>query len=446
MKHERFKFSTLDEVRQKLHELDVTIPLSEDLSVLSTPITAGSKTIPNRLAIQPMEGCDSDEGGKPSRLTIRRYERFAQSGAGLIWGEAAAIVPEGRANPRQLMITEENLDDYKRLVDMIKSISLKEHGYEPVIILQLTHSGRYSKPEGKPAPMIAYNNPLFEGDSPIAQERIVTDDYLYRLIDRYGECAKLSEQAGFDGVDVKACHRYLVCETLSAFNRPGDFGGSFENRTRLFREAVASCRAAVSSDTLVTTRMNLFDGYPRPYGWGVGEEGIEPDMSEPIELIRRFYNEYGMRIIDFTIGNPYSNPHINRPFDIGAYEPPEHPLEGVSRACRVISEIKKAIPEMTVVSSEYSYLRHFSPYQAAGMISEGHADLAGYGRMSFAYPTFARDILKNGEMDAKKCCITCSKCTELMRAGSVTGCVIKDTEEYLPLYKEFVQNSGKENK
>ncbi len=441
MKHERFNFKTLDEVKQKLHALDTNIPLSDDLSVLSTPVTAAGITIPNRLAIQPMEGCDSDEGGKPSELTIRRYKRFAESGAGLIWAEAAAIVEEGRANPRQLMITDKNLDDYKRMVDMIKSRSMEINGYEPVIILQLTHSGRYSKPQGTPAPMIAYNNPILEGDTPISSDRIVTDDYLRSLIEQYAVSARLAEQAGFDGVDIKACHRYLVCEFLSAFNRPGDFGGSFENRTRLLREAVASARSAVSADTLVTTRMNLYDGYPRPYGWGVNDSGsVEPDMAEPIELIRRFYNEYGMRIIDFTIGNPYNNPHINRPYDIGAYEPPEHPLEGVSRACDVISQIKHAIPEMKIVSSEYSYLRQFSPYQAAGMISEGHADLAGYGRMAFAYPEFARDILTKGEMEPKKCCITCSKCTELMRAGSVTGCVIKDQEVYLPLYQKFVQH------
>lgn len=444
MKHERFKFQSLDDVRQKLHELQVSLPLSADLSILSTPVSVGVHTIPNRLAIQPMEGCDSDADGTPSELTIRRYERFAESGAGLIWAEAAAIVEEGRANPRQLMLTEKNLSDFQRMVDMIKTRSMNANGYEPKIILQLTHSGRYSKPQGKPAPMIAYNNhPILEAENPIASERIVTDDYLRNLIEQYGVSARLAEQAGFDGVDIKACHRYLVCEFLSAYTRPGDFGGSFENRTRLFREAVASARASVSSDTLVTTRMNLYDGYAHPYGWGVSpESGTEPDLSEPIELVRRFYNEYGMRIIDFTIGNPYNNPHINRPYDIGAYEPPEHPLEGVSRACSVISQVKHAIPEMTIVSSEYSYLRHFSPYQAAGMISEGHADLAGYGRMAFAYPQFARDILKNGEMNPKNCCITCSKCTELMRAGSVTGCIIKDPSVYLPLYQKYVQHKG----
>jgi len=444
MKHERFNFKTLDDVRQKLHELQVSIPLSADLDILSTPVSFGGHTIPNRLAIQPMEGCDSDAGGTPSELTLRRYERFAESGAGLIWGEAAAIVPEGRANPRQLMITEENLSDYQRMVENIKTRSMELFGYEPVIMLQLTHSGRYSKPEGKPAPMIGYNCPILEGDTPLSVDRIVSDDYLRKLIEQYGVAAHLAEKAGFDGVDIKACHRYLVCEMLSAFNREGDFGGSFENRTRLLREAIASARAAVSSNTLVSTRMNLYDGYARPYGWGASEEpgSVEPDLSEPIELVRRFYDECGMRIIDFTIGNPYNNPHINRPYDIGAYEPPEHPLEGVARACDVVSQIKKAVPDMTIVSSEYSYLRHFSPYQAAGMISEDKADLAGYGRMAFAYPDFARDILNTGAMDPKKCCITCSKCTELMRAGSVTGCIIKDSGVYLPLYQKYVQHKG----
>ena len=178
-----------------------------------------------------MEGCDGTADGRPGELTLRRYDRFARSGAGLIWAEATAITPEGRANPRQLWLTEENLNDYQRFVTDIKETCMRENGFEPIVLLQATHSGRYSKPEGTPAPLIAYNNPIFEGDSPIASDRILSDDYLYGLIDKFGTTAALAERAGFDGVDIKCCHRYLNSELLSAYNRPGDIGGTLDRKS-----------------------------------------------------------------------------------------------------------------------------------------------------------------------------------------------------------------------
>lgn len=444
MQHEKFHYRSLDEVRQKLHELQVELPLSVDTDILASALDVGSRTFPNRFMIQPMEGCDASGAGTPSDLTLRRYRRFAQSGAALIWVEAAAIVPEGRGNPRQLMLTEENFSVYQEMVHMIKELCMHVNGFEPVVLLQLTHSGRYSKPAGTPAPVIAYQNPLFEKEKPLPDSCIVSDDRLWELIELYGDAACRAERAGFDGVDIKACHRYLACELLSAYTRPGPFGGDFENRTRFLREAVAAARAAVRGGTLVTTRMNLYDGYPRPYGWGAAEDSTSaPDMSEPIALARRFHEQYGMQLIDFTLGNPYTNPHVNRPFDAGAYTPPEHPLEGVARACRIIGQVKQAVPGLRVVSSENTYLRQFSPNLAAGMISQGLADLAGFGRMAFAYPDFARDFLKNGALDSRKCCIACSKCTELMRANSVTGCVVRDAEVYLPLYRAAVLKNEK---
>ena len=439
MHHEKFNYTSLESVREKAEEIGVKLPFSENISVLAEPITVSGLPIPNRLAIQPMEGCDASPDGFPSDLTLRRYLRFARSGAGLIWVEATAITPEGRANPRQLMLTEKSLESFRAMVKTIRKEALSFCGYEPAIILQLTHSGRYSKPEGVPAPIIAYNNPLFEGISPISPSHIITDDQLWELKERYGHCAALAEQAGFDGVDIKACHRYLTCELFSAYTRPGPFGGSFDNRVRFLSNAVEACKANTSERMIVTTRMNLYDGYPRPYGWGVGEKGVIPDMTEPIQLVKQLRDRYGVTLFNFTIGNPYSNPHINRPFDIGPYTPPEHPLEGLFRVCDVTSQVKKACSNITVVSSENTYLRQFSPYLAAGMVESGAADLAGFGRQAFAYPAFARDLLETGALKADHCCIACSKCTELMRANSVTGCVVRDREVYLPLYQKYVQ-------
>jgi len=445
MPQEKFCYSSLQEVAQKAHELGVNIPLSENVDVLRQPITANGREIANRLAIQPMEGCDGTANGSPGELTKRRYQRFAKSGAGIIWVEAVAITPEGRANPRQLMLTEENLDDFKDLVDNVKTTCEKENGFTPVLIMQATHSGRYSKPGAQGAPIIMYNNPIFEKDKPISEDRIATDDYLKKVEELFGKSARLAEKAGFDGVDIKACHRYLISESLSAYTRPGQYGGSFENRTRLFLNAIEAAKAAVSGNTFITSRMNIYDGFAYPYGWGVSEDGgVTPDMTEPIKLVDILHNKLGIELMNFTLGNPYFNPHVNRPFDVGPYESPESPLVGVARACDCIGQVKSHFKSLVVISSANSYLRQFSMNMAAGMVESGKADIAGFGRQAFAYPEFANDIIHKGQLDPNKCCITCSKCSELMRSGSVAGCVIRDKEVYMPIYRENVLNNEKD--
>mgnify|MGYP000965362600 CR=1 FL=1 len=431
MPYEKFHYNKIDQVITEAEKLGVNLPLSENMALLSRPLNFCGLTASNRLAIQPMEGCDGTADGAPDELTVRRYHRFARSGAGLIWAEATAILPEGRANPRQLMITEQNVDEFKRLVDDIRQIAVRETGVNPILVLQLTHSGRYSKPEGKPAPLIAQNNPLFENDKPINQTRIVTDEYIKQLPEVYARAAKLAARAGFDGVDIKSCHGYLMSELLASHTRKGEYGGCFENRTRLLIDSVSAAKAATSA--FVTSRLNLHDGFPLPYGWGVGEDG-RPDMAEPVRLVEILHHKLNFELLDFTIGNPYVNPHVNRPYDSGPYIPDEHPFEGLARMCECISAVKNKFPDLKVIGSGFSYLRQFSANLAAGMVETGGADIAGFGRMSFAYPTFACDILKNGSLDTRKCCIACGKCSELMRAGRVAGCAIRDRELYLPIF------------
>ena len=421
-------------------ELGTNLPFSEDLSVLSKPLTVGSKAIPNRLACQAMEGCDGTPTGEPDELTKRRYDRFAKGGAGLIWFEATAVVEEGRANPRQLYITKDNVDAFKRQVESIKETALKENGYAPLVIMQATHSGRYSKPYGTPAPMIAYNNPIFEKDNPISADRIVTDDYLDFVGEKLVEGAQLAEQAGFDGVDIKCCHRYLNSELLSAYNRDGRYGGSLENRTRLLRESIAGAIQSCGKDFIVSSRMNVYDGFPHPYGFGVKDDGsTDFDPTEPIWLLQEL-KKSGVDLLNITMGNPYFNPHVNRPYVMGGYEAPEHPLTGVARMLTGIATLKKAVPDMKLICSALSYLGVAAPNVVSGFIQDGGFDIGGFGRTIFAYPDFAKDILTKGTMDKNKICICCSKCTEIMRKpGGTPGCVIRDREVYAPLYQKLVK-------
>ena len=415
----------------------LSIPYAENLDILGNEISVSGKIIPNRIAIQPMEGCDGNPDGTFGELTHRRYERFAKSGAGLIWAEATAICEEGKANPRQLRLTKENLDSYKKEVEFIRETAMQENGINPIIILQATHSGRYSKPEGVPAPLVALNKPPFEKDKPLDASRILSDDYLKGLEEKYAQMSHLAELAGFDGVDIKCCHGYLLSELMGAHLRPGIYGGSLENRSRLFFNAISASKAATSKDFIITSRMNVYDGFAYPYGFGVNEaDGLTPDLSEPLEIISKLKNTYGFDLLDITIGNPYQNPHVNRPYNHGPYESPEHPLSGVERMMECVGAVQAENPDMTIIGSAFSYVGKEGENIASGAIENGVCKIAGFGRQAFAYPDFAKDILAGG-MDAKKCCLACGKCSELMRAGQVAGCPIRDSEVYMPIYKSI---------
>ena len=204
---QRKVFQNIADFKAQNEELSAKILFQENTDVLKKELIIGNKVFKNRLACQAMEGCDGKLDGTPDELTIRRYDRLASGGSSIIWYEATAVMNEGRANPRQLYIDENNLDAFKAHVERIKETALKANGFEPVVFMQATHSGRYSKPEGTPAPLIAYNNPLFEKDNPIDKSRIVTDEYLDRVGEKLIEGARLAEKAGFDGVDIKCCHR-----------------------------------------------------------------------------------------------------------------------------------------------------------------------------------------------------------------------------------------------
>ena len=396
--------------------------------MIENAIQIGEKTICNRVVLQPMEGCDCNTDGSPSELTREKYIRAARSGAGLIWFEANAVCPEGRTNPRQMMLTEDNLPSFKNLLQEMREIAKKECGISPIFILQLTHSGRQSI-----VPMIAYRHPIYEERRPVTDENIVTDEYLDTLSEKYAESARLAVEAGFDGVDVKSCHGYLFQELLSAFTRAGRYGGSFENRIKLYLDCVRVVKKAIPDHILLTTRLSVSDMVPKPYGFGTTEEN-ELDLTEPDMLIERLVSE-GIQILNVTVGNPYYNPHVNRPYRKGGYETPEAAQTGLERFEYIEGHIKENFPMLTVVGSGLSYYRDDLMEQSERQLRDGICDMVGYGRMWLAYPMFYRDYMK-GAFDPKKCCLACSKCTELMRAKQVSGCAVFN-EYYRNLYKEI---------
>ena len=402
MVNHKWNYKTLDELKQAVADLGLHIPFSGDLSVLSKPLELDGKRINNRIVYQSMEGGDSHLDGSPSAQTVTRYKNFAKGGPGIIWVEAVPVLPEGRSNPNQLYLHEHNLPQFKRFVDDMRAECFKHNKREIFVIIQFTHTGRYSRPQGAHAPVIAHRNPYIEQQLKPDDSAVISDDGLKLFEEAMGKSAALAEQAGFDGAEVKCCHGYLALEFLTAYERPGPYGGPFENRARLFMNCVANARASTKRPFTITSRLNIYDGPPHPWGFGASADGA-PDLTEPLRLIKML-REGGMKLINLTMGSSYQF-HIIAPRD----NAPEHPLEAIARMQSLSGEIKAANKDMLVVSSMYSYLREFSPFAAAGSVAGAFSDMAGYGRLTFAYPDAARDILA-GRFDKSKACLCCGSC------------------------------------
>ena len=447
-----FRLGGIEDLKEMNRRLGLDVDAIEDVSVLAEPVHAGGLVIPNSLAVHPMEGCDGDSQGRPGKLTVRRYERFAAGGAGLIWGEATAIISQARANPRQLWINEKSKESFAAMGRRMREAAAESMGpgHRPALVMQLTHSGRYSKPTGVARPMIPqrdpYRDPLVPEPIPDTNRKskipddwpIVTDEYLDKLVDDYVEAARMAFEAGFDAVDVKSCHGYLISELLACHNRRGKYGGSFGNRTRFVLDVVDRIHDELGEDKAVVTRLGIYDAIPYPYGWGVDKKDYrKADLTEPRRLIG-LLRQHGVRLINVTVANPYYNPHVGRPFNepiVGGYEEPEHPLAGVARLVNLTGQIQKEFSDMAIVGTGYSWLRTLFANVAAANKTKGLVTLAGGGRMGFAYPDFAKDILMKGRMFPEKVCVGCSACTQLMRDGTTAGCVVRDNEVYGPIFE-----------
>jgi len=423
--HERFRFKTKNEILQKARVLGFELPFNDDISPLLAPASIEGFSISNRLVVQPMEGYDSETDGSPSALTKRRYLRYASGGSGIIWYEAVTVSSDGRSNPNQLWINKNNSSIFTTLNDEVRKAA-KQPGIVPLLVIQLTHSGRYSKPYGKPQPMVAALNQTLDKGVPY----ILTDDDLKRIQDQYVAAAKLAADSGFDAIDIKACHGYLMIELLAARSRRKSIYGGEDtaDRFRFMLETIDRIKIEVPG-IIITTRLNISDGYQG--GFGVDKDN-QPDFTEPVLLVQEL-KDRGITLINISMGSPYFNPHVTRPYDNplpGQQAPEEHPLQGVIKMINGTSQFQKKFPELYFIGSAYSYLRQYAPNVGAAVLKNGDASFIGLGRSSFAYPSLPLDIIKDGKADPSKICITCSGCTRLIRNLRPGGCVIRDREIY----------------
>lgn len=434
----QFNWGGPGELKALAESLSLSIHTNEDVSVLAEPVRVGSLTAPNSLAVHPMEGCDGDADGRPGDLTVRRYRRFVAGGAGLIWAEAVAVLPEARANPRQLWLNEQSRDGFARLLGGLRGCSAEGRGagHRPILVAQLTHSGRHSRPR----PIIVQHDPMRDAYVDVPSDYpVATDEYLDSVQDAFVVAARLAFEAGFDAVDIKSCHGYLIGELLAAHTREGRYGGCFENRTRFLLDVIDRIHSELGEDKMVVTRLGVFDAVPYLHGWGVDrDDPTRPDLAEPKLLMARLA-ERRVPMVNITLASPYYNPHYGRPYEkpaAGGYESPEHPLAGVCRAIDLAGEMQAAFPGIAVVGTGYSWLRALFPYVGAWSKSSGRATFIGAGRLALAYPDFAADIIRTGRLDPQKVCVCCSGCTEIMRDGGMTGCVVRDAEIYGPILRQ----------
>jgi NADPH2 dehydrogenase len=451
MRYQRVaSLKTAEDFRTYLTTIGVHLPFDETLqagpaSPLAQPYTVKEMTIGNRFCVLPMEGWDGTTDGRPSELTIRRWQRFGLSGAKLIWGgEAVAVRPDGRANPNQLIINEMTLGDLVGLRETLVAAHEEYFGRSDDLLigLQLTHSGRFARPHGKKLePQILYHHPFLDRKFGLTPENpLMSDDEISRLTDDFIKAAVLAQKAGFVFVDIKHCHGYLGHEFLSAVDRPGRYGGSFENRTRFLREVVAGI-AAEAPGLEIGVRLSAFDwrpfrpgpegtGEPEPldgpyrYAFGSDETGLKLDLTEPRAFLE-LLTSLKINLVCLTAGSPYYNPHIQRPAlfpPSDGYQPPEDPLAGVSRQIVATAELKASHPQLTIVGSGYSYLQEWLPHVAQNVIRNQGADFIGLGRMVLTYPEIAADTLAGKTLQRKRLCRTFSDCTTAPRNGLVSGC------------------------
>ena len=464
-----FKFRSRDDLEAEGRRLGLDLRFSDDLGPLFRPVTVGPLRAGNALCVQPMEGCDGTPDGRPGELTLRRYRRFGAGGAKLIWGEATAVIEEGRANSRQLLLTDETAPDFERMLADCRRAHREACGGDDdlVVGLQLTHSGRYSYRR----PLLAVHDPVLDPYTVVEKRTgrtagpgypLLDDDYLRRLVDRYVAAARLAYRCGFQFVDVKQCHRYLLSELLAAKERPGPYGGSLENRTRLARDIITALRAEVPG-LVIASRVNVYDGIPYrkragdnegepcPWAppvrsaWGTREDDpLRPDLTEPAWWVGEMAR-LGVALVNVSMGNPYATPHVIRPFEYpppDGYETPEHPLIGVDRHFRLTEQLQRAYPELPLVGSGYSYLQEYLFQAGAANVRDGRVTFVGVGRAALPQPDFVRQLLEHGRLERRRVCRTFSYCTALMRAKHndlgqfATGCPPFDKEVYGPIWDD----------
>ncbi len=493
---------TVADFRAHVASLGLEIPAEDTIATGDSPllqplsqVVVNGKTIGNRWAIHPMEGWDGTTDGGVTEEMRRRWQRFGESGAKLIFGgEAMAVRPDGPANPNQIIIQERNKAGIAELREILVKAHQDRYGNtdDLVIGFQLTHSGRFCRPVDKKRweSRIAYRHPILDRKFNVtSDDQILSDADIEKLILCYVKSARIAADVGADFVDLKHCHGYLLHEFLGAFTRPGKYGGSFENRTRILREIIEGIRAD-GNKIDIGVRLSAFDfvpfkpdpalsqpgklgpGIPEdysqclPYRYGFGVDQQNPvayDLTETFQFAD-LCTKLGVKLLNLSAGSPYYNPHIQRPAAYppsDGYQPAHDPLIDVARQLGVVRQVKAHLAKsqstkakgqnendsssafglrsssLALVGTAYSYLQEYLPHVAQYVVRNGWTDMVGLGRMTLSYPDILADATTKGTLTPRFVCRTFSDCTTAPRNGLKSGCYPLD--EYYKAKPEYGQ-------
>lgn len=278
------------------------------MSTLFTPLSLGKLSLDNRIIIAPM--CQySADNGKVTHWHDMHLGNLAQSGAGLLIIEATAVEPEGR-----ITYGDVGLWDDETEAALGKTLNAVRSHSDMLIAVQLAHAGRKASCEkpwlGGHALSPDHENgwqvsapsavPFRDGD-PIPEA--MTKSRIAEIIQAFVEAAERSVRLGFDAIEIHGAHGYLLHQFLSphANKRDDEYGGSFENRTRIVIEIYDAIRKAVGADYPLGIRISATD-------WVEGGWDIDQSVA-----LAKLLKDRGCDFIDVSSGGL----HIDQQIPLG---------------------------------------------------------------------------------------------------------------------------------
>jgi 2,4-dienoyl-CoA reductase-like NADH-dependent reductase (Old Yellow Enzyme family) len=400
---------------------------------LLSSIRLGNKTAVNRFVINAMECCDADTSGNPTQTAFRRYERLARGNAGVIDVEALSVVDENRGRLHQLTALPQN---QKGLTDLVAA--MRTANPKPIILWQLTHSGELSSPE--------FSERVCVKPFPGYEGRLLADEEVDEILDRFVFAAKMAHDCGADGVDFKLCHGYLGTQILRPFNdRKWKYGGSWGNRTRFayeFYERVA--KEINDPGFIVGSKITMWEGLPGGMGCA-GPDTPIMDLTEPLDLVKGL-EARGAKYIIESAGNPSLTLSL-----VQAYKNvPETSYLHFGFQKQLRSVLK---PQTAVIGSNNSVYRNGKNtfrgvkreeaslvYWGNKNITDGVCDMVAIGRQSLADP-FLPSKLEQGKESEISWCTVCDNCIEFLIRQKPVGCSTYEREYTLEL-REMRKEQG----
>ncbi|MPM14128.1 NADH oxidase [bioreactor metagenome] len=359
---------------------------------LFEPGKIGRMTVKNRAVMAPMQVLYGEIDGHPGPRIIHYYEERARGGVGLIIVEATAV-DETNNTPweHQLRLTRDCfISDFGQLTEAI-------HKYDCRVFVQLHHYGAKSAPTPSGAPWAVSDIPAMPGGK---SPHRMTAEEIKTLEDRFVAAAVRAKKAGFDGVELAGAHGYLLAQFLSPYynDRTDLYGGTPENRCRIYTEIIESIHGACGRDYPVCVRFPGDEFTPQ-----IPKTLTAADCPE----IARILEGAGADVLSVSNGNNFNASANCEPY---YYEPgwKKHVAKAVKDAVSI-----PVIATNTIKDPEF----------AEQMLEEGVCDFVALGRALIADPMFMKKAAKGDTLGIRKC-MGCMFCREQLYAQLPIQCAL----------------------